>query len=502
MQPTTDGSLTTGVVEATQMILPALEEFLHFEDRDLAAIDYAGWRVALDEPLPRQGAGPRATLETLAKIVIPHGVRIGAPGFSGWVNTTPTIVPALAAFSASLAGAQRAWLQSYNFLEYLALEWLKQLLALPPTLQGIFNSGGSVANLIALGTARQWACEQHGIDASRDGLRKLQSPRLYSSNQVHHVVQRAAAVLGLGRCGVTLLPTDNAFRLDVSALRDQLRRDRADGCTPIAVVASAGTVNTGAIDPLEEIARLCREERVWLHVDGAYGAFGVLDPEVKPLFAGLSEADSIAVDPHKWLAVPLGCGTTFVRDRELLARAFTLEPAEYLEGSVRQVQSIGSQFDDFGHVFHHFTVEQSAQSRGVTVWAALKEIGAEGMRARVHAHNSFARQLAARVQASPVLELVAPVTLSICCFRYVPLELRATNTVTQLLNGLNREILKRLHHEHRYVPSSTELNGAFAIRPCYINPRTTSTDVDGLFQAVERIGGQVWREHQCQDTVP
>jgi glutamate/tyrosine decarboxylase-like PLP-dependent enzyme len=237
-------------------------------------------------------------------------------------------------------------------------------------------------------------------------------------------------------------------------------------------------------------------------VDGAYGAFGVLDPEVKPLFAGLSEADSIAVDPHKWLAVPLGCGTTFVRDRELLARAFTLEPAEYLEGSVRQVQSIGSQFDDFGHVFHHFTVEQSAQSRGVTVWAALKEIGAEGMRARVHAHNSFARQLAARVQASPVLELVAPVTLSICCFRYVPLELRATNTVTQLLNGLNREILKRLHHEHRYVPSSTELNGAFAIRPCYINPRTTSTDVDGLFQAVERIGGQVWREHQCQDTVP
>ncbi len=496
MHATTDASATTGLTEAVHMVLPALEQFLGFEARDLAATEYERWRAALSEPLPERGTGAQSTLEILGRVVIPHGVRIGAPGFSGWVNTTPTIVPTVAAFTASIAGAQRVWLQSFNFLEYLALEWLKQLLGLPPSLQGIFSSGGSVANLIALGAARQWACEQRGIDASRDGLQALQNPRLYASDEVHHVVHRAAAVLGLGRRALVQLPTDDAFRLNVSALRAKLRQDRADGCMPIAVIASAGTVNTGAIDPLREIAQLCRQERVWLHVDGAYGGFGILDPEVRPWFESLSEADSIAVDPHKWLAVPLGCGATFVRDRELLGRAFTLEPAEYLEGSARQLESIGSQFDGLGHTFHHFTVEQSAQSRGVTVWAALKEMGAEGMRARVRAHNEFARHLAARVQASSVLELLAPVSLSICCFQYVPPGLRARDAVTPLLNDLNREILKRLHHEHRYVPSSTELKGRFAIRACYINPRTALADVDGLVQAIERLGEQIWREHQ------
>ncbi len=323
MHATTDASATTGLTEAVHTVLPALEQFLGFEARDLAATEYERWRAALSEPLPERGTGARSTLEILGRVVIPHGVRIGAPGFSGWVNTTPTIVPTVAAFTASIAGAQRVWLQSFNFLEYLALEWLKQLLGLPPSSQGIFSSGGSVANLIALGAARQWACEQRGIDASRDGLQALQNPRLYASDEVHHVVHRAAAVLGLGRRALVQLPTDDAFRLNVSALRAKLRQDRADGCMPIAVIASAGTVNTGAIDPLREIAQLCRQERVWLHVDGAYGGFGILDPEVRPWFESLSEADSIAVDPHKWLAVPLGCGATFVRDRELLGRAFT-----------------------------------------------------------------------------------------------------------------------------------------------------------------------------------
>jgi len=287
---------------------------------------------------------------------------------------------------------------------------------------------------------------------------------------------------------------DDVFRLDADALRPQLRQDKADGCTPIAVVASAGTVNTGAIDPINEILQICREEEVWLHVDGAYGGFGVIDPAVAHLFEGLAEVDSIVVDPHKWLAVPIGCGATFVRDRNLLGRAFTLEPAEYLEGSVREVETIRSQFDDFGYDFHNFTVELSSPSRGVTVWAALKEMGAEGFEERVSRHNAYARHLAERVQASPVLELLAPVTLSICCFRYVPAELRGRSDSTKRLNDLNREILSRLHYEHHHIPSGTEINGAFAIRPCYINPRTGKDEVDGLIQAIERIGVQVWRD--------
>jgi aromatic-L-amino-acid decarboxylase len=501
VEPTTDPGLTTDLAEAVGMVLPALERFLRFQDGDLSATEYAQWLAALSESLPEGGAGAVATLEVLAGVVIPHGTPIGAPGFAGWVTTMPTVVPAVAALSASIAGAQRWWLQSYNFLEHLSLEWLKELLGLPPSYQGTFTSGGSVANLIALGAARQWACELQGIDASADGLGALGGPRIYASNQGHHVLRRAAALLGLGRRGLVEMPTDDAFRLDVNALRDQVRRDRRQGCTPIAVVATAGTVNTGAIDPLRDILQLCREERIWLHVDGAYGGFGILDPEVCALFEGLSQADSLAVDPHKWLAVPLGCGAAFVRDRDLLRRAFTLDPAEYLEGSARQPESIRSQFDSLGYLFHDFNLEQSARSRGVTVWAALKEIGAEGMRARVRAHNAFARRLAARVRASPNLELLAPVTLSICCFRYVPAGLRGRSGAAPLLNELNREILARLHSEHRYFPSSTELNGSFVLRPCYINPRTTAAEVDGLIDAVERLGARVCAEQQAGSTL-
>jgi aromatic-L-amino-acid decarboxylase len=492
MEPTTDAGVTTGLSEAMEMLLPVLEKFLQFEDRDLAASEYAQWFSALNERLPEDGRGAQATLEILKEVIIPRGLRTGAPGFTGWITTMPTIVPAVAGFSSSFAGAQRWWVQPYNFLEHLALEWLKELLGLPASYQGTFNSGGSAANLIALAAARQWACEQHGIDAARDGLEMLVRPRLYASNQVHHVITRAAAVLGLGRRSVVQIPMDGNHRMLPGALRDRLRQDKADGCTPIAVIATAGTVNTGAIDPLADILHICRAEKVWLHVDGAYGGFGILDPEVAPLFQGLDEADSLAVDPHKWLAVPLGCGATFVRDRALLGRALTLEPAEYLEGSAGQHEVVTSQFDGLGYPFHDFNVEQSARSRGVTVWAALNEMGAGGMRERVMRHNSFARHLTELVQSSPVLELLAPVTLSICCFRYVPAELQGNANNVDTLNVLNREIVELLHQESHHIPSSTEIDGQFAIRPCYINPRTTQDDVKDLARAVERIGAEVW----------
>jgi aromatic-L-amino-acid decarboxylase len=494
MLPTTDACITSGLTEAVQRILPALEQFLQFEDHDLAACDYLLWRDTLDEPLPQHGAGAEATLQLLRDEVIPHGSRIGAPGFAGWVTTAPTVVPAAAALSASLAAPQSCFIQSFSFLEHLALQWLKQLLGLPLAVEGVFSSGGSVANLIGLGAARQWACEQRGIDASLEGLEGVRKPRLYASKEIHHVILRAAGVLGLGRRALVTLPTDDGFRMDVDALRAQLRRDKAEGCTPISVVASAGTVNTGAVDPLSEILEVCREEAVWLHVDGAYGGFGLLDPAITHLYEGLAAADSIAVDPHKWLAVPLGCGATFVRDRGLSARAFALEPAEYLEGSLRDAETIRSQFDDLGYPFYEITIEHSRRPRGVTVWAALKEMGAEGFRARVVRHNAFARQLAERVQASPDLELLAPVTLSICCFHYVPAELRGQPGSRSRINDLNHEIVARLHAEHHHVPSSTEIRGVFAIRPCYINPRTGREEIDDLVQAVERIGAQIWTE--------
>ena len=483
-----DASATSGLAPAIEAVLPALERFIR--EGTLAADSDAGWQRQLAESLPEHGIGAEAVLELLSDVIIPNGLRIGAPGFSGWVTTAPTIVPAVTAMTATLAGTQRFWDQPYHLLEEVALGWLKELFSIPPEHQGVFVSGGSVASLVGLGAARQWAGERLGLDVSRDGCGALPEPRIYASTEVHHVVHRAAGVLGMGRRAVVELPVDDAFRLDVAALRKRLRADRAAGCTAVAVVATTGTVNTGAVDPLPEIVEVCREEQVWLHVDGAYGLPGMLDPQVSDLFAGLGDADSIVFDPHKWLAVPIGCGAVFVRDRELLGRAFTMEPAEYLDAQPDPGAGANrSQFHDLGVPYFHFGVEQSAPSRGVQVWSVLKEIGVDGFRDRVRRHNDFARHLAELVEASEVLELLAPVTLSICCFRYVPPDRPGSE---EALNELNREVVRCVQERGRCAPSGTELRGAFAIRPCYINPRSTLADVEALIEEVETCGAAVW----------
>jgi aromatic-L-amino-acid decarboxylase len=480
-----DAGETRRLRDAVARVLPALEVFMRYEGEDRAGRDRDRWRSALDRPLPERGTGLETVLEQLATTVIPYGLRNGAPGFSGWITTSPTTGPAVAAFAAAIAGSQRWWVQPFNFLETLGLRWLAELLGLPSSWQGTFSSGGSTANLVALGAARQHAFERLGIDPARDGLAGAPRWRLYASSEVHHVVTRAAAVLGLGRMSVRTIATDTVGRIRTSELRAALDEDRRASIQPIAIVATAGTVNTGAIDPIAELATIADEREIWLHVDGAYGLFGRLDDRVAPLYEGLERASSVAVDPHKWLAVPLGCGATFVRDRALMGRAFTLEPAEYLEGAASPGE-IGSAFGEFGDLYHDFNVEQSAQSRGVTVWAALAEIGRDGMRARVRRHNDYARQVERRVRADPRLELLAPATLSICCFRY-----RAPDMTDDGLDRLNGKLAQRLRDETPFVPSTTRVGGRLAIRPCFINPRTTLAEVDGLVDAVTRIGDEL-----------
>lgn len=481
----TDPAETGRLAESLDSVTHALEAFIRFQGVDLAAREYESWKSKLDCSLPQNGAGLDEVLRDLTEVIVPHGLRIGDPGFSGWVAVAPTTSGVSAALAGTVAGAQRWWIQPFNHLETVALRWLAELLELPDDLQGTFTSGGSVANLIGLGAARQHAFEQRGVDPAVDGLPRGARWRVYASDQVHHVVVRAAAVLGLGRGSVVRLKADADLRMDVIRLRELLKRDRADGVVPVALVASAGTVNTGAIDPIEEVAELAAEFGTWLHVDGAYGLFGKLDPRLAPLYRGLERANSVVVDPHKWLAAPIGCGAVFVRDRALLGRAFTTEPADYLEGAASG-GDVESPFDHFGELYHDFNVEQSAPSRGVQVWAILKEIGANGMRRRVIRDNDYARHLAGRVEADPSLELLAEPTLSICCFRY-----RSTGLDDEQLDDLNAEIARRLRAEGAYVPSTTQVNGRLAIRPAYINPRTTLEQVDGLADRVRRLGDEL-----------
>jgi aromatic-L-amino-acid decarboxylase len=474
----------TGRLRASiEALLPSLERFARFSDQDRAARDRPVWQAELERSLPAEGAGLDQLLGELSEVVVPHGERIGAPGFSGWVVNAPTTAGIATSLAANVAGSQRWSVQSFNYLEELGLRWLAELLGLPAAWQGVFVSGGSIANLIGLGAARQHAYEQLGVDPARDGIAGAPPLRVYACEEVHHCVLRAAGVLGIGRRNVVTLPPAADGRADVAVLRAAIEADRRRGLVPMAVVASAGTVNTGVVDPIAELAGLAEEHGSWLHVDGAYGLWGRLDERVAPLYDGLERAGSVVVDPHKWLAVPVGVGAAFVRDRGVLGRAFTQEAAAYIEGAADEENEAVSPFDSLGIQFHDYTLELSAPSRGALVWATLREIGANGMRDRVVRHNGFARRLAGLVEADERLELALPPTLSICCFRYV-----APGLDGPALDELNARIAAALRADGLVIPSTTTVAGRYVIRPCFVNPRTTASDVDVLAREVRRHG--------------
>ncbi len=479
--PRKERAQVDGLEAALAKLAPALEDFSRFARPDTAQRRDL-WQPLLAEALPEHGAGAEAVLRTLAEVVIPHGSRLGHPGFSGWITTMPTTITAAANLAASWVSPQRWWVHPGNFLDSLSTRWLSTLLGFPERFQGVLVSGGAMANLIGLGTARQHAMEKLGIDPTLDGVQALPLPRIYASSDVHHVVGRAMSILGLGRRQLRTLSTEGGG-IDVAELERMLTEDVRAGCTPVALVASAGDVNTGRIDPIPEMQAIARRHGVWLHVDGAYGGFGVLDPRVRGLYGDLAAIDSFAVDPHKWLAVPVGCGACFVRDADLLGRAFAIEPGEYVRMQSPSAGNPGSPFDERGEGSPDFAIDFSTPSRGVAVWAALKEIGAEGMRARVARHLDCARRVAARVAQHSELELLAEPVLSICCFRF-----RAPGLSENELDALNEAILLTVRARGHAIPSSTRVAGKFAIRPCFINPRTEIEEADLLVDEVLAAG--------------
>jgi aromatic-L-amino-acid/L-tryptophan decarboxylase len=253
---------------------------------------------------------------------------------------------------------------------------------------------------------------------------------------------------------------------------------------PMAVVGTAGTTNTGSIDDLRGLGEIARRSGAWFHVDGAYGLPGILDDRVAARYDGLELADSAIVDPHKWLGAPIGIGATFVRDRSLLHRAFTQEPAAYLETTGADDGPAESSLDSMGVPYADFGVELSAQARGVVVWSILRELGRAGVAARVRADDDHARRVAELAREHPRLELMLEPVLSVCCFRYRP-------TGESDVEAVNAEILRRLHGTTAFIPSSTRVRGRFALRPCFINPRTTPDLVDAFVAAVVAIGDEV-----------
>lgn len=440
------------------------------------------WRALLAGPVPEHGMGYDATLQTYLDVVLTNGSRMTSPQSWGWITTGPTTLPTVVAAAGMVAAPQRQTLTAYHFLEDLSLDWLAQVCQLGGHMKGVYSSGGSTANLVALGAARQWALEQAGLDPADEGL-DGRPVALYTSTQAHHTVHRSAGALGIGRANVRAIPVDDGLRLDVRALREAMAVDRDRGVLPIAVVAAAGTTNTGTIDPLREAGEIAKDFGAWYHVDGAYGLPGVLDERVTAQYDGLELADSAIVDPHKWLGAPVGIAATFVRDRAILHRAFTQEPADYLEGAFAD-DDVQVSLDVMGVPYFDFGVELSAPPRGVMVWAILSELGVEGLRQRVVDDNNFARQVAKRAHDDPRLEVIAEPVLSICGFRY-------RTDGDRDWNAINAAILRRLARETQIVVSSTVVLDCFVLRPCFIDSRTTPADVDDFVDHVLHFGDEL-----------
>jgi aromatic-L-amino-acid decarboxylase len=476
-----DLSETSNLQKLLSQIGAGLDEFLKFEHPDALHPDN-NWREFLDRPLPEKGVGIEQVTQDLLFHIIPNGSPVPRPGFSSFITTGSTTASTLASTAASIASPQRYMHTAFNYLEELSLQWLAEMCGIGG-MQGVYSSGGSVANLVALGGARQFAFEKTGLDPSTDGVNRRVS--VYASEECHHTIQRSCGVLGIGRRAVRLIACDSKGRMQVKALERAIAEDKASGRLPMAIVANAGTTNTGAIDPIQALGEIALENTIWFHVDGAYGLPGILDDQVSHLFQGLDLANSVIVDPHKWLGASVGVAATFVRDRQILYRAFTQEPADYLEGSVEREDNAGStiehSLDDFGIPYFDFGVELSAPCRGVVVWALIREIGVQGMRQRVKRHNSMARDLAQRAKKHPNLEVLSEPTLSICCFRYV------SPDITDL-DQFNQRLHRSLVRENEYMPSTTRVKGKLALRPCFIGARADHSQVDGLIEAVLRIG--------------
>jgi aromatic-L-amino-acid decarboxylase len=368
------------------------------------------------------------------------------------------------------------------YLERCTVRWLMELVGFPTEgSMGLLVSGGSMASLTCLAAARQRAVERAGGDVRAEGLQGRPSALvLYLSAEGHSCLRKAAELLGLGAQAIRTIPVDADFRMDVPALRAAIAADRAGGKQPFCVAASAGTVGSGAIDPLDELADLCAEERLWLHVDGAYGAVGVLDPAVAPLYAGLERVDSLAIDPHKWLSAPVECGCALVRDGGLLRDTFSLVPP-YL----RTEEGKG-----FGGLpwYAEYGFQQSRGFRALKLWMTLQQLGRAGVSRLVAGHNALARRLAALVDGAPDLQRAAPVTLSIVCFRYVP---EAWSPDDERLDALNTAIMHEVQEGGEAFLSNAVLDGRFVLRACILHYATTEADIAALVDVVRRTGARL-----------
>jgi len=432
-----------------------------------------------NKSLPPDPQPPEEVYEEFLEQILPYPVGNIHPRFWGWVFGTGTVLGAwaeLLAASMNIGASGGLAYHSANYVEKQVLDWLKEMLGFPPSASGLLTSGCSAANLIGLAVARNTKAE---YDLRREGIQAAPHKMvLYASEEIHSSVQKAVELLGLGSEALRRVPVDDQFRMDLQALEAAIGQDFRDGHRPFCVVGAAGTTNTGAVDDLEALADICRQADLWLHVDGAFGAWAALAPGASDLVRGMAQADSLAFDLHKWMYMPYEIGCVLVQREQDHRTAFSLTPA-YLTHGEGERGLAGRDLpwlSDYGF-------QLSRGFRALKAWMSLKEHGSRKYGRLIQQNIDQARYLADLIDAAPQLELAAPVVLNVVCFRYVTAGLDGT-----ALDDLNKEIVVELQERGVAVVSGTTLRDRYVLHVAHCNHRSRRDDFDALVDEVIRIG--------------
>jgi len=442
--------------------------------------------------VPEQGTSPREILDHAASLMFANSTFNGHPRFFGYITSSAAPIGALADLLAAAVNSNcGAWGLSpmATEIERQAIRWIAELIGYSPEAGGILVSGGNVANMVCLITAIR---AQAGWNVRARGVGDPKRMRVYASSEVHTWLQKGADICGLGTDSFAPIAIDANEAMSIEALRRAIANDRANGLHPAIVVGTAGSVSTGAIDPLSEIAALCRAESLWFHVDGAYGAPAAMLKDAPAELRAIALADSVAVDPHKWLYAPLEAGCALVRNRKQMHDAFVFHPPYYaFDGAA----------EDPPTNFFEWGPQNSRGFRALKVWTTIRQVGRQGYVKMIGDDIELAREMHRLASASEELEAFTQ-SLSITTFRYVPRDLRADPTAADYLNSLNKALLARLQEEGIVYVSNAVIGDAFVLRACIVNFRTNTSDIQAVIDAAVAGGRALDREMREPATAP
>lgn len=407
------------------------------------------------------------------------------PRFLAWYMGASNFTGAIGDFLAAVQGANvGGGNHAAALMDQQVVSWCKEMIGFPASASGTLVSGGSMANIIGLTVARN---AKAGIDVREHGVAAIAEPlRFYGSDQLHSCHRKAMEVLGMGNRALRRIRTDASLRIDLAALRAAIAEDRTAGLRPACVIGTAGTVNTGAIDDLQALAALAAEEDLWFHVDGCIGALIAIAPENAYRVAGIGKANSVALDPHKWLHAPFEAGCALVRDASAHREAFAVRP-EYLESTARGLAS-GDWLNDYG-------LQTSRGFKALKIWMSLKEHGVEKFGRLIDQNIAQGHYLSALIEAETLLQLVVPTNINIVCFNY-----RLAGMDGAALKALNTELMLRLQEQGVAAVSDTTVHGEHCLRAAINNHRTRREDLDLLVRETIRLGGEIVRQTMALDT--